>query len=196
MSLETLYIPILYGLGILIGLLSCFFGLKVFKLFLVFVFSFAGALLLSAAGYEFGDQPLLWSVAGFIAGGLIGALLSVFFFNLAIAVGGALLVTSLLLPWVETMEVGLQMALIAVGAAVGGLLAVFLTRLMIQLISAFLGAFLVVNGGRFFISGEPILVPVGELDELTVVMNLSQTAAIVAVVLGLVGFIYQRMAAK
>lgn len=196
MQIEPVFVPVVYGLAVVFGLLSCFFGLKVFKLFLVFVFSFVGAALLAVIGFHFGDQPLLWSMIGFFCGGILGALMAVFFFTLAVGIGGAFTVAALMLPWIEALSIPVQVTAIAIGSAGGALLAISLTRIMIQMISAFLGSFMLVNGVRYWMTGEKVLVEVGEGEAATVVVNLSQTAALIALAIGVVGFLWQRFQSR
>lgn len=190
--LETLgdvYMPLLYGVAALVGLVSCFYGYRLFKMFLVLVFAIAFAGLLAGIGYEMGGEQLIWTVSGFFVGAILGALLAMFFYAVAVAIAGALLVASLVGPWVQDMDWIYQALIVGGGCFIGALLAIKITTLTLQAISAFIGAFLLVYSVRFFVLAEPFLQRSAESNEM--VVGFSSTWSIGAFVLGALGMFVQ-----
>jgi hypothetical protein len=128
-------------IAIAVGLLNCFYGYRIFKLFLVisgFVLGFAlGASLVS-------NNQTAAIIVGLI-GGLIGAGLMNLLYGLSVFVAGIVfgaVVTGALLSALN-MNAPL---LIIVGAIIGAILALTLNKLMLILSTAFSGSAGVVYG--------------------------------------------------
>ena len=138
------------GIGILIGLVQCFWGYRLFRVVLGIVGFVIGAALGWALGLSFiGEQ---WgAILGAILGGIIGAgLLSMLYFLGVFVMGGllgAMLGATLLgvlgldqIPW-----------LLLVLGIIGGIIAVIFQRAMIILSTAFSGSWSVVTGIAYFL---------------------------------------------
>ena len=190
------YEPLIYGGAGFIGLLSCFFGWKLFKALVVALMALLGAAGLAWLGFHYGDQPALWSVAGLIIGAVLGGVLALAFYSLAVSTIAALFVATFLMPWVQGYEVWIQWSVIGVACLLAALVATAVTNLMIQLASAMLGGFLLVHSALYFTTGKTVHRTVEGEEGWVLHLDLDLTVAGIAVVLGLLGFLLQRRSAK
>lgn len=195
-EIPDYYVPLLYGGGGLVGLISCFFGYRLFKLIIISVLAVAGAATLAWAGFEYGDQPVVWSAAGLVIGAVLGGVLALFFYNLAVATLGALFVGTSLLPWLQPYDVWVQWSVLGVACVIAAFVATMVTNLMIQLASAMLGASLLVLSVLYFTTGQTIHQAIEAEDGWTLILDMDLTVAAIALGLGLLGFLVQRRAAK
>lgn len=189
---SDLYLPLLYGGAGLLGLISCFFGFRLFKIILVAIMAVAGAAALAYAGFHYGEEPVLWSAGGLLLGAVLGAVLAFFFYSLSVATIGALFVATSLLPWVQPYDVWIQWSVLAVTCGLAAILAITLTNLTIQLASAMLGALMMVHSFLYFTTGATVHQAVESEDGWMLVLDLDLRVAAVALALGLVGFFLQR----
>lgn len=188
-----------HGVVIVVGLVSCFAGFRVFKLLLTFFMLLAGGAGIGYLGFRLGNDPLAWSIGGAVLGAIVGGLLAHSFFNLAVGIAGAAGLAWFLLPMVQNQEVIVQVLIIGAAAAIAALAAVWITNLGIQLISGLLGGLLIVHGANFFITGQAMQTATrGEDGELNyfVYLDLDPLYAGIALALGLVGFLIQRTRMK
>lgn len=195
-QLPEYYEPLIYGGAGLLGLVSCFFGYRLFKALVVALMALSGAAGLAWLGYTYGDQPALWSVGGLILGAILGAILALFFYRLAVSTIAALFVATSLMPWVQPYEVWIQWSVIGVACLIAALIATSITNLMIQLASAMLGALLLVHSALYFVTGQTIHDAVQEGESWTLYLDLDLYTAGAALILGLLGFFLQRRAAR
>ncbi|MFO7725958.1 MAG: DUF4203 domain-containing protein [Oceanipulchritudo sp.] len=193
---AELYIPLLYGGAGILGLVSCFYGFRLFKVILIAILAVAGAAGLAWAGFHYGEQPVIWSAGGLLLGAALGGILAIFFYSLSVATLGALFVATSLLPWVQPYELWVQWSILGVACLVAALLAVTVTNLMIQLASAMLGALMVVHSVLYFTSGRTIHEEIEGEEGWVHYFDLDLQVAGAALVLGLVGFLIQRRAAR
>ena len=70
---------IFVGLSILLGLVECFYGYRVFKQLMVLVGFIIGALLFGAIGYELFGEHWLVLLLGLV-GGIVTMVLTLFFY--------------------------------------------------------------------------------------------------------------------
>ncbi len=195
-EMPQLYEPILYAAAGLIGFISCFFGYKLFKGLVIALMAIAGAAGLAYAGFLYGQEPILWSIGGLIIGGILGGTLALSFYSLAVATIAALFVATSLLPWVQGYDVLIQWAVVGVASLVAALVATALTNLMIQLACGMLGALLLVHSGMYFAYGQTVHRAVEEGDDWVLYLDMDLQTALIALALGLVGFLVQRRGAK
>ena len=195
-EVPELYIPLIYGAAGLVGLVSCFFGHKLFKGLIVALMAITGAATLAWLGFQIGDEPVLWSAGGFILGAILGGVLALFFYSIAVGTIAALFVATTLLPWVQPYEVWIQWSVIGVACLVAALVATGLTNLMIQLASAMLGALLLVHSALYFVTGQTIHKAAESDDGWILYLDLDLKVAGIALALGLLGFLVQRRASK
>ena len=191
-GVSEVYEPLLYGGGALLGLICCFFGFKDFKLIVVAILAVAGAAVLAYAGYTYGEEPVLWSLGGLLAGAILGGVLALFFYSLAVGTIGALFAATTLLPYVQDMAPAPQAGILGIAALVAALLTMALTNLMIQLATAMVGAWLLVHGVRYFLFDVTIHKVVEDSGEWILRLDLDPLVAVIILGIGLVGFLMQR----
>ena len=191
-SLNPIYEPALYGVSAFVGLVSCFMGHRLFKALVVVLVALAGAAGMAWLGYNFGNQPLLWSIGGLIGGLLLGAALALFFYRLAVSAIAALFVALAISPWVQDFAVPVQMLALGGACLVAALIANAVTNLMIQLASAMVGSFLLIHGLLYFITGETLHRTVEGENGTSLDILLDPMTACLVVGLGLVGYLVQR----
>lgn len=196
-EVPDIYIPLLYGGAGFIGFVSCFFGYKLFKGLVVAVLAIAGAAGLAWLGFHYGEEPFIWSLGGLVLGALLGGILAMFFYSLAVGTIAALFVATSLLPWVQPYEPTVQWLIIGGAALIAALVATGLTNFMIQLASGMLGALLMIHSALYFTTGQTVhRAAEGEEGDWILYIDLDLKVAAIALVLGLVGFFVQRRAAK
>lgn len=171
-------------ISILFGLLSCFFGWRVFRLVLT-IAGFLGGFALGASLAPV-DQQTLQLVYGLVAG-IVGAVLAYVLFaigvfvagaGLGIVVGGAI---GTLLG--ATNEVTLIIVVVCLVA--GGLIALVLQKLMIIISTAF-------SGAGAIIAGAGLIFPaVAVLNNPQPESSAGVIAFVIWLVLGILGFSFQ-----
>jgi hypothetical protein len=186
----------MYGGAGLVGLVSCFFGYKLFKGLIIALMALTGAAALAWLGYHYGEEPVLWSAGGFLIGVILGGVMALFFYSLAVGTIAALFVATTLLPWVQPYEPWIQWSVIGVACLLAAFVAAGLTNLMIQLASAMLGALLLVHSALFFTTGQTVHQALESEDGWMLYLDLDLKIAVIALVVGLLGFLVQRRAAK
>lgn len=195
-EIPEYYFPLVYGGVGIVGLVSCFFGYRLFKLIVISVLAVAGAATLAWAGFEYGDQPVLWSAGGLVIGAILGGVLALFFYSLAVATMGALFAATSLMPWVQGFDVWMQWSILGVACVIAAFVATMVTNLMIQLASAMIGASLLVLSVLYFTTGQTIHQAIEQEDGWTLILEMDLTVAGAALGIGLLGFLVQRRAAK
>ena len=193
---SNLYLPLIYGGAGLVGLISCFFGFKLFRLIITAVLAITGAIGFAYLGFEYGTEPYLWSAIGLFLGAVIGIIFAFFFYSLAVGTIGALFAATYILPWIQDMQLEYQWIILAVVCTVAALIASKLTNIMIQLGTAMLGALLMIHSALFFTTGQTVYRAVDGEESWVLYLYLDSYAAIVAIAIGLVGFVIQRRMAK
>lgn len=195
-DVPDLYIPLLYAAAGLVGLVSCFFGYKLFKGLVIAIMALTGAAALAWLGFTYGDQPALWSAGGFLLGAILGGVMALFFYKLAVGTIAALFVATTLLPWVQPYEDWIQWSVIGVACLIAAMVATGLTNLMIQLASAMLGALLLVHSALFFTTGTTVHQASEGDGGWILYLDFDLKVAAAAVAVGLLGFLVQRRSAK
>ena len=133
------------------GVLSCFFGYRLFKVVLAIFGFIIGGL---AASSVFGESAATAMVIAAVVGGLCGAflLLAAYFVGVAL-VGAGLGVACVHLVWTQ-IQGDPHPAVVILGAVAGALLSTWLQRYVIILGTAFGGAWTVVVGAAALL-GNP-----------------------------------------
>lgn len=193
---QGMYEPLLYGGGLFLGILCAFFGYRLFKLMVIALLAVAGAGVLAYAGWEFGQQPVIWSIGGLLVGAIAGGILALFFYKIAVATVGAFFAATAVLPYVQGYALEMQWLAVALAGLVAGLLAIWLTTLMIQLGTAMLGAGLMVYGSRYFLTGETVHQLLENEEEWELELVLDPVVGSIVLGVGLLGFLWQRRGAK
>ncbi len=180
-----------YALVIVTGLVDCFFGYKAFKYALAILLGIIGAGAGAYFAYDYAAQSWTYSVIGLLLGGVLGAVLAIFFFQGAVVVFGALFGYTLIAPWVGDFDPWLQFLILVVGCGLCGFLAMGVAKFAIMAATATTGSFRIIYGGWYLIGGPPILI-LGQNPEAG--WNLLATAQepfVAMVILAGVGFLIQ-----
>ena len=163
---------------------------------MVALLAIAGAAGLAYAGFLYGEDPVLWSIGGLLLGGILGGTLAWSFYSLAVATIAAMFVATSLLPWVQGYDIFIQWAIIGVAGLLAALMASWLTNLMIQLASSMLGALLMVHCALYFGSGQTVHRTTEDGSDWVLYLDMSLQTALIALAVGLVGYLIQRRSAK
>ncbi|MBI4661532.1 MAG: DUF4203 domain-containing protein [Verrucomicrobia bacterium] len=184
---------LLVVLGILVGVVQCFFGYRIFKVLLGVTGFVVGGGLAGWLAYANTQEPAIAIVAGLLAG-FIGAALLVALYFVGIFLFGAILggvVGGAVFAIAQTHP---EPVVLLVFVAVGGVIALISQKLMIIVSTAFSGAWSVVLGIAHIATGavaptsfEGLLRPGGRHRVVMILCWL---------VLGAIGVIYQYRSAK
>jgi chromate transport protein ChrA len=140
-SAYTLPAAVLFVIG---GALACFVGYRLFRVILGIYGFFAGALVTTSM---MGASSHLALIIAAIVGGLVGALLMFAAYYVGIALAGAGLGTALVSEFAKPMHKEPAWYVIVGAAVVGALVAMWLTRYVVIVATAFLGAWTMIVGG-------------------------------------------------
>ena len=151
--LEPILPHLVSGMLAIWGLLDCFFGYRIFRYTVAALGFLCGGLAGAAIGFTYFPEPTWVPVAVAFGSAVFGGFLawSLLQFGLALlgSLSGGLLVSSILTP-----EDGLLYWIpLCAAALIGALLAVFLMRVMVVLLTALTGSFRFVIGVGFFFGG-------------------------------------------
>jgi hypothetical protein len=169
-------------LAIGIGLASCFWGFRLFRVILVilgFLLGFWLGVSLLGSGQDTA------AIIGGIVIGIIGAVLFYVLYFIGVALSGIVLGAFLAATLLSALNIGadgLGIALVIVGAILGMVVALAINKLMIILSTALSGAGGVVYGAAYFIPG---LFLTARQSSVTLI------GGIVWLVLGVAGILYQ-----
>lgn len=184
--------PIPLYVAIVLGLVTCLFGYRLFRLVLVLVgalFGFSigvalvvGSVDLTAFGGENGLLALLAGLFGAILGGVLGYVL----YPIATILAGALLGATIGATLAASLNPDqlVVILLIVIGAILGGLVALPLGRIMIMLSTAFSGAALAV--GSFFTATQT-----GLTTTTPNTFTFNWVGLVAVIVLAVIGFVVQ-----
>lgn len=143
-------------LSIVLGLLNCFFGYRIFRALLALYGLILGVLVGAALAGNVTDGETLWVIVGAIAGGLVGAVLFVLLYFVGVFLVGAAGGVSLATLIGGILGIDMPTLVIIILAVVVGIIALILQRAVLILATAFSGAWLVVSGAAALITGtEP-----------------------------------------
>ncbi len=176
---------------IFFGLVTCFSGYRVFRLYLTILGFGVGFALGASLGYK---SPGAAAVVFGIVGGIVGMILINLLYVISIILAGAgtgILIASALVTPLNPNQEGVMIAM-AVGGILGGFLALILAKLIIMLSTAFSGAVMVVYGVLFLLPGSTVLIQ----PEFSVTVTLPKETSLIVVtlawvILGAIGFVVQ-----
>jgi len=145
------------ALSILMGLLACFWGQRLFKVVLAAAGFFAGGIL-GGTAISFVTEEQLFVLIGAAAFGVVGAVSLVIFYYVGVFMSGALVCAGVagaaLFQFVDNPERPVVMIVGIVSGLLGGVLAMRLQKLMVILGTATGGAASVVVGVTYFMDGS------------------------------------------
>jgi len=179
--------PLACAMSIIVGVMNCFFGYKIFRIVLGIWGFLGGALLVGGLAHRLFQNEVA-AIAGGFLGGLVGATACVLLFHVGVFVlGGALgAVVGIMLSAMAGAEPHLGLLLLL--GLVGGVAALLLRRPVIILSTAFAGSFTIVIGSIYFLGGYA---PKELLQDPQVVGRLANAAFFGWLVLGAVGTVLQ-----
>jgi hypothetical protein len=155
-AFEDMTRPAVSLILIVLGLITCFAGYRLFKALLAVYGFVLGAALGAVLASSFAGGQLLLTLAGAGLGGLVGAALLVVLYFVGVfgvgAVAGALLANLL----AGAIGIDMPVLVLLVAAPVGGLLAMLLQRVAVILATALAGAWAVVGGGAALVGGPSV----------------------------------------
>ncbi len=147
------HFDLVIGVGILIGMVQCLWGYRLFKFVLGLTGFLVGGVLAATAGYTAsGSEIVAWGSG--LVGGVLGAMLMVWLYFVGVFVIGALLgilVAAALLAVAGSVP---EPVVLAISGLVGGVAALVFQRFMIVVSTAFVGAWNVVFGIGYFVTGS------------------------------------------
>lgn len=155
MNVSPLLLNFLLAGAVLLGLLICFFGYRIFRFVLAVAGFIIGASFVAGFGFTLtdGKDILVILIAG-IAGGLIAGALLLFLYSVGVFLVGAVFGILLFSAILEVLDVNTSPILYIVPALAGGILALLLQRFMIILITSFTGAWAAVMATLYFVSSD------------------------------------------
>lgn len=162
---------VMIGAAVLTGLMNCFFGYRLFRMF----FACIGFLLGAAAGgyltYVYCSEPA-WALVGGLAGGVVGAIALFAIYLAGVFVAGGMGAAFLVAVMLAGVGITVPQFVLIVPLVIGGGLALVVHKLVIIVASAFGGA-LGVTWGAAMLGGA-------EIDLYALLLQTSQAESIVA----------------
>jgi hypothetical protein len=188
-SLGAVSVPVA-ALAVVLGLVNCFFGYRIFRILLgVYGFLLGAAVGFVLAGVLFEGQGWWVSAVGALAGGLLGAALMAALYYVGVFVVGA--VTGAMLAGAVGAALGVALPGIVtiVVAIVVGIAAIFFQRVVIVLATSLAGAWMAVIGGYALMAGQPF--ELGDLTRLPAPWQRSLLPLAIWLVLAIAGAVVQ-----
>ena len=175
---------------VLLSLLICFFGYRMFRFVLAIAGFLIGALFVAGFGFTLTDgKEIVVILIAAVAGGLIVGALFLFLYSAGVFLVGAIFGILLFSGIIGFVNSNTSPILYVLPALVGGILALLLQKFMIILITSFTGAWVSVMAVLYFISSDFSPFRLEFIDRL----GENQTYRIVFswLALGMLGFITQ-----
>ena len=132
-------------LGILIGIIECFWGYKLFKFTLAIAGFITGLIAGTKLGYLYTSRSFISLLFGFM-GGVIGALISLVLYYLGVFFVGSLVGYLAGIIIMGTHFFIFSQIILIIFSIVGGILALLFQKFMIIFATSFGGAWSIVNG--------------------------------------------------
>jgi len=145
------YTPAIMAGLVVLGLLFCFFGYRIFRVLLVFAGAIIGAGGAIAAANHLWPQVIPAAIVAGIVGGLVGGILMIVAYYVGVFLAGASFAASIATVLTGATSQNPQLVAIIPAAIVGGILALVLQKLIIILATSFMGSLTTVIGAGYFI---------------------------------------------
>ena len=152
MNLPAEYLNLINGLSVIIGLIYCFLGYRIFKFILGLTGFLIGGALVGGVAYAISQQEVTGILMG-VVGGALGAALLVALYFVGVFLLGAVLGGGLGFLLAALAGGSPEPAILIILAIIGGVVALFVQKFMIIVTTAFSGAFNVVIGVAYFATG-------------------------------------------
>ena len=145
------------AIGIAVGTLYCFLGYRTLRVVLCLTgFGLAGAVAGGIAAY-LSKGNALWAIGAIAFGGLCGAVAMIFLYRTGVFLVGMLAAALIAQNALAANDTPYGLWILLGAAVGGGLLALFIERLVMTVATAAIGAWLVVCGIGFFLVGPGFL---------------------------------------
>jgi hypothetical protein len=154
MDLPKNFLDLLFGAGILIGVIQCFFGYRLFKFILGVIGFIIGAAMCGAIGYAISGNAIVTFIAALI-GGVIGAFVMIPLYFVGVFLIGSFLGGILGAVILGVLSIKPHIGVLIITGVIGGILAVFIQKFMIILSTSFTGAWNIIAGIVYFITPNP-----------------------------------------
>lgn len=177
-------------IAIVIGIIVCLFGYKVFRIWL----ALAGLMLGAALGYYLGGLigGQIWPIAGAVVVGLLICLLSYFLYRIGAIMIGALLGAVFTSVVLSAFSITALPWMILAGAVVVAILAGVFLKQFIIIGSSFQGAYMIAAGAYALITG----VSYAGFDAAMKTVELPWYIFVIIVVVGICAVIFQNRIEK
>ena len=155
MNISQQILNFLPAVAVILGLLVCFFGHRIFRFVLAIIGFVIGASFVAGFGYTLTDgKDIAVILLAAIAGGLIGAVLLLFLYSAGVFLMGAVFGILLFSGILVVIDISTAPVAYIVPALLGGTAALLLQRFMIVLITSFTGAWAAVMGALYLLIGN------------------------------------------
>jgi len=171
---------------VIIGFFQCFFGYKFFKIIIAIIGFFVGGIIGGSIG-AIGGNPLS-IILGFITVGLIFALLAYFVYYLSVFLVGSLFGILIISLLQIVFEANIDPTVLIFSAIIGGIIAIFIEKLVIIIYTGFVGSFNIVIG---FLLLTVNLSSLSSIQDFGDFFTSSIILIFITIFLALIGIIYQ-----
>jgi len=155
LTFSPLILNISLAGAVLIGLIICFFGYRIFRFVLAVIGFIIGTSFVAGFGFTLtdGKDILVILIAG-ISGGLIFAAILLFLYSAGVFLVGVIFGILVSTGISGVLNLNTSPIFYVVPALAGGILALLLQRFMLILITSFTGAWVAVMGSLFILSSD------------------------------------------
>jgi hypothetical protein len=147
------YTPAAMAGLVVVGLLFCFFGYRIFRVLLVFAGAIIGAGIAMALANQQWPQSMVATVIAGIGGALAGGIIMIVAYYAGVFLAGALFAMTITAVLTGATTQNPQLVAVIPAAIVGGVLALVLQKLLIILATSFMGSLTTVTGAAYLIWG-------------------------------------------
>ena len=144
---------VVIGATVLTGLMNCFFGYRLFRLFFACLGFALGAAGGGYMGYIYGGS--IWALVGGLTGGIFGAMVLFAMYMIGVFLAGGMAAAFLAAVVLAGAGISVPTLLLVVPLVLGGIVAIVVHKLVIIVASSFGGAMSVVYGVAM-LTGEVI----------------------------------------
>jgi len=178
--------------SIVIGLVSCFYGYRFFRIYLAIIGFFVGFSLASSfvAESDTTIQLLVGTVGGLIGAGILSYLYFIGVFVAGVGLGATIGLTVLSSTTADSTVIIIGVVICAI---IGGFIAMLLNKVMIVLATSFIGSAQIIYGGAILLVPDVVVETQtkGVQLDFQSESNTSIVMLILWISLGLIGVLYQ-----
>jgi hypothetical protein len=146
-------LEVIIGLTMILGVVQCFFGYRIFKFVLGFTGFILGGLLAGAFAFSMSGQEVV-SILAALVGGVVGAVMLVPLYFVGVFFVGALLGATLGAALLALADVTPGPVLLLISGVLVGAVALVFQKFLIIASTSFVGSWSVVTGVTHFVSAD------------------------------------------